>query len=230
MTLIRKAKRDAKMGPVPILGQGHVLPAPCCRGARGGRLGLALAPSCRELSRAVPMAFPGSCQPPAVLPPVAPGWGPRDVSGLGRQPAIMVAQILPCPCTGTALLPPCPMCPPPRRAGIPLPQGCPPLLVTPGLDPLVLSVGTFLRCAWACSLERSPGDGAIRGATAAVTQGHPAGGWQGPILHPGPLIPPAPRLGSLHLSRGDEDTRACLSKAKETSSLCTQSVISVNYA
>lgn len=34
----------------------------------------------------------------------------------------------------------------------------------------------------------------------------------------------------LHPSHGNEDTKACLLKAKETSPLCTQSVISVNYA
>lgn len=58
---------------------------------------------------------------------------------------------------------------------------------------------------------------------------HPAAGWQGPSLYPN-LWLPHPVLASLHPDHGSERTSACLSKAKETSPLCTQSVISVNYA
>jgi len=153
------------------------------------------------------------------------GWG-----WAGNAACDTVAQSLPCPSAGTALLPSRPIILPPKCVRTPLPQGCPPLPATPGLDPLVLSAGTFLRCAWACSLGQSPGEGATHGAAAIVTQGHPAGGWWGPILHPEPVAPPAPWPASLHPGHGDEDARACLLKAKETSLLCTQSVISVNYA
>lgn len=155
---------------------------------------MALVPSCQELSRAAPGAFPGSSQPPPCSLHRS-CLGSEGCVRAGKAACDVEVQTLPCSGAGTALLSPHPSRSPSKCAGTPLPQGCPPLPLTPGLDQLVLSLGTFLWCTWACSLGRSPGEGATCRAAAAIPQSHPAGGWGGPILHPNSPVPPCPAAG-----------------------------------
>lgn len=173
---------------------------------------MAPAPSCQRLSRSVPVAFPGSCQFPAVIPLLL----LADFRGLclvwesslqywSSQSTLSLCRDSPAPSpphlSSSRMYRDTPSPGMPPTAGDPgsglanaeredLPAPCLGLLF--GLEPRRGS-HTQSRCCW----------------------GHPAGGWQGPILSLHPWLPSALQLASLHPSYGNEDSRACLCKARK---------------
>lgn len=110
--------------------------APCCRRrcvAGQGRLGMPLVPSCQELSRAVPC--PWLPRDPASLLPCSLGcsWlGSEGCVWAGKAACHTVAQSLPCPSAGTALLPSCPMPQSSKACGDTPSTGMPPTAGSPG--------------------------------------------------------------------------------------------------
>lgn len=91
-------------------------------------------PAVRSFAQLSPWLF----QDPASLPLCSLGCSWLESEGYvwgGKAACDTGAQSLPSPCARISLLTPHPMCPPPKHAVTPLPQGCPSLLATPGLDP-----------------------------------------------------------------------------------------------
>lgn len=138
MTLVRKAKRDVEMGPAALTAAAAAGPGEAGEGWHW----------CPAV-RSFPELSPGLSRDPASLPlcSLRCSWlGSEGCVWAGKAAHDVVAQSLPCPSAGTALLPLHPLYPPPRCTGTPLPQRWPPLPLTTGLDLLVLSMGTFLWC------------------------------------------------------------------------------------